>query len=90
MAKGVIVDQEAYRKWVDANPLRKWMRTNHVAIMDAASRMGVSISIIQLWSRGAHTPSPESMAKIAALTETDPKALSRSWKTWLGKRPGAS
>lgn len=90
MASGVITNPKAYEDWTQSNPLRKWMRDNHVSIMDAAARMEVSISIIQLWSKGVHVPDEESMIKISALMDVDPKTVRRLWRVWMSKRPGAA
>ncbi len=90
MASGVITDKAAYTEWLKGCPLRKWMSINHVSILDAASRMGVSISIIQLWSKGVHFPSDDSLDKIAALMEVKPQSVKRAWRAWFAKRPGES
>jgi len=70
--------------WHEKNPLRKWRHKQGMSIMATASQLRVSMTIVQLWENGVHVPSPENMAKIAALVGP---TVERNWKSWIKARP---
>lgn len=75
---------DRFREWVDRNPLRAWRRKNGVAIMDAASQMGVSMTIIQLWEKGVHVPSADNFDRLEALVGS---TVARDWSKWFNAKP---
>jgi transcriptional regulator with XRE-family HTH domain len=78
-----------FKQWVDQCPLRRWRYSfsPHVSIMEAAARLGVSMTLIQLWERGVHIPSGENMCRLQELIGTDTVA---EWAEWFHTRPSRS
>lgn len=78
---------QALKEWVEANPLRRFRKENGITMMQAASMMGVGMSSVQLWEKGAQRPGEESLKKIGTLVR-DPK-ISETWQQWYAARPGS-
>lgn len=73
-----------FKDWVNENPLRVWRQHGEVSIMETASRLGVSMTLIQLWERGVHVPSEMNMTKLISLL--GPGTVER-WSEWYNRRP---
>lgn len=71
--------------WVESNPLRVWRKKNRMGVMQTATALGVSMTIIQLWERGTHIPSDENFDKLVALIG---KRIVRDWSNWYSSKPG--
>lgn len=80
-------DREATKAWVNRNPLRAWrfaQQPKRLSILEAASRLGVGMSMIQMYERGVHKPGPKTADQIAAALGAD---WSDRWDAWLASRP---
>lgn len=79
-------DRDARKNWIDANPLRAWRHahTPKLTILEAAGRIGVGSSMVQMYERGVHKPGPDRGPAIAALLGTD---WSTRWDDWLAAEP---
>jgi DNA-binding transcriptional regulator YiaG len=77
--------RERHTAWVEANPLRDWRlrQTPKVTILEAASMLGVGMSMVQMYERGVHKPT-EDRTNIAAVLGTD---WSKTWDRWLAAKP---
>ena len=87
-AAGVLPDasRTAFKEWVDTNPLRVW-RLSHdpkVSLLEAAQRLGVGMSMMQMYERGAHKPGRKVAGPIAELLGAD---WSEKWDAWYAQRP---
>lgn len=78
-------DKRVWKDWIEDNPLRTFRKEREITVMEAATRLHISLSMIQMWERGVHFPSPENMAKIVAFTE-DPE-IEQRWVTWKNSQP---
>ena len=76
--------KDEFHAWIEHNPLRVWRKENRVAIMDAASRLGVSMTIIQLWEKGVHIPSDENLTRLEALVGD---RTVQDWSDWYNAKP---
>lgn len=79
--------QRAIRAWIEENPLRRWRRETNTTIMQAAVRMGVTITTIQKWEFGGMRPGPENLARMAGAMGQQEEALADAWDSWLSRRP---
>lgn len=79
-----IMTQEQFDAWVAENPLRKWRTENRSSMQLAAANIGVSISMIQWWERGVHTPQGENMATIVEMVGP---GTQEAWINWLNSKP---
>lgn len=80
------VDRKVFKAWVNECPLRVWRIDNEVPIMQAASNLGVSMTLIQLWERGVHVPSGDNMRKLVDLLGP---TTGKRWAQWMNNRPMA-
>lgn len=78
----------AFAAWVEQNPIRVWRhsRDPHVPLHEAASRLGVGMSMIQMYERGVHRPGPSRKAQFAAVLG---ESWASDWDTWLKNKPTA-
>lgn len=78
--------REAVKEWVARNPLRAWRlaQTPKVTILEAASLLGVGMSMVQMYERGAHKPGPDRAAAFAKVLGSD---WSSRWDDWLAAKP---
>jgi transcriptional regulator with XRE-family HTH domain len=80
-------DRAATQAWIDRNPLRAWrlaQQPKRLGILDTASRLGVGMSMIQMYERGVHKPGPKTAERLASLLGPD---WSDRWDAWLASRP---
>lgn len=84
MPKTATKPKTPWETWWNANPLRAWRKANGVAIMDAASSMGVSMTIVQLWEKGVHIPSDANFDRIDALVG---RSTAKKWSDWYNAKP---
>ena len=81
-------DRLSFDQWVDENPLRKWRLSQEpkkLSILEAAGRIGVGMSMVQMYEKGLHKPAkPEVVARMASNLGTD---WSADWDAWLARRP---
>ena len=82
-----VTDRKAFKRWVNECPLRVWRLNEDVPILQTASALNKSMTIIQLWERGVHIPTPENMAGIARLTGVDVDKLTAAWLRWHDRKP---
>lgn len=75
---------EAFKTWIDTNPLRAWRRKNDISIMRAAVALGVTITTIQSWERGSATPSEPNMTNLEKVIGT---GTAKAWTRWAAKQP---
>lgn len=77
--------REAYVEWVDRNPLRAFRLAQDpkMGLLECASRIGVGMSMMQGYERGANKPGKVADA-VAALLGPD---WSQRWDAWLADRP---
>ena len=78
------VDRRAFKRWMNDCPLRHWRDENDVTIMHAASVLGVSMTLIQLWERGVHLPNPDNMRKLETLIGP---GTAHRWADWNNDKP---
>ena len=78
------VDRREFKRWMNGCPLRLWREEQDVTIMHAASLLGVSMTLIQLWERGVHLPNPDNMRKLETLV--GPGTPGR-WADWINNKP---
>jgi hypothetical protein len=78
--------REAVKEWVDRNPLRAWRlaQTPKVGILECAGLVGVGMSMMQMYERGAHKPGPSKHAAVARLLGPD---WPEQWDAWLAAKP---
>lgn len=76
----------ARKDWVDQNPIRAWRlsHTPKLSILEAAERIGVGMSMVQMYERGVHKPGPD---RNDALTELLGKDWSKRWDKWIATKP---
>lgn len=76
----------ARKDWIDQNPIRAWRlaHTPPLTILEAASRIGVGMSMVQMYERGVHKPGPD---RDAALTELLGRDWSKRWDKWAAAQP---
>lgn len=79
-------DRDERQAWVDENPLRAWRHAQpkRVSILEAAERIGVGMSMVQMYERGVHKPGQKSADRLAKLLGDD---WSKRWDVWLANRP---
>lgn len=79
-------DREERQAWIDRNPLRAWRHSQpkRVSILEAAERIGVGMSMVQMYERGVHKPGPSKAQAVAAVLGSD---WSDRWDAWLASRP---
>lgn len=72
--------------WVDQNPIRAWRlaHTPKLTILDAADRIGVGMSMIQMYEKGVHKPGPD---RNDTLVELLGKDWSKKWDKWVEAKP---
>jgi len=73
------------RSWIEENPLRQFRNKNGLTLMDAAGLLGVGMSTVQVWEKGASTPKDDKLERLAELLG-EPK-IEKTWETWLQSRP---
>ena len=78
-------DRRAFDQWVAQNPLRAWRKANGVSIMEAAARLGASMTSVQLWEKGVNVPNDGNFAKIAVLVRA--AGVKRRWADWYNRKP---
>lgn len=78
--------REALTAWVERNPLRTWRKTQtpKVTILEAASLLGVGMSMVQMYERGAHKPGPDRADAFAKVLGSD---WSSRWDEWSASKP---
>lgn len=69
--------------WVERNPLRTWRARTGTTLFSAAVQLGVSMTSISKWEKGAGQPTPENMAALARLTGD--AAIAEAWAAWKGE-----
>lgn len=79
--------RKAQAEWVERNPLRAWRKSQKLSILDAAGHVGVGMSMMQMYEKGAHRPGPGKHATMANLLGSD---WSTRWDAWLNSRPNAN
>lgn len=86
MAQVPQAHRKAFRTWREECPLRKWRKSHEppITIVDAASMLGVSMTLIQLWEKGVHYPSPENMTKLVSILGAKTPGV---WASWLNQKP---
>lgn len=79
------IDREVFKAWVARNPLRAWRNAQDptMSMMEAATRIGASMSSVQQWESGVALPSATHFAGIATLV--GPQVL-REWGLWFNER----
>lgn len=88
-SRGTVVtakSRSARKDWIDRNPLRAW-RLKHdpkITILETAERVGVGMSMIQMYERGVHKPGP---SKDDVLTRLLGRGWSKQWDEWLASKP---
>lgn len=73
-----------FDEWVNRNPLRQWRKERRVSIMQAASQLGASMTIVQLWERGVHIPGDDFMVKLEVMVG---RGCSAHWNEWYNNKP---
>lgn len=73
------------KKWIEANPLRKFRKEHGLSMMNLASMIGAGMSTIQTWESGAHLPKPESFEAMARVTGKE--NIEQLWAQWLKQKP---
>ena len=84
---GVTITEEsraATTSWIDQNPLRAWRREQKATILETAGRLGVGMSMVQMYERGVHKPGADRAAAFEKLLGSD---WSERWDRWLASRP---
>lgn len=80
-------DRDAVKEWVDRNPLRAWrlgQQPKRLSILEAAQRIGVGMSMVQMYERGVHKPGPRKSEVLSRYLGSD---WSDQWDAWLASRP---
>lgn len=73
----------SFSEWMERNPLRSWRKASGTSIMEAASRLGVSMTTIQLWERGVNVPTDENLQSLQGLIGDD----AMRWADWWNGKP---
>lgn len=78
--------RQARKEWVQRNPIRAWRysHTPRLSLLDAADRIGVGMSMIQMYERGVHRPTGARADNLAALIGDD---WAQQWDQWLAAKP---
>jgi hypothetical protein len=76
----------AEERWIDTGPIRAWRhsRTPPIPLLTAAGRLGVGMSMMQMYERGIHKPRASKHATFAEVLGED---WSERWDEWLARRP---
>lgn len=87
--RGTVVTAEsrsARKDWIDRNPLRAWRLAHDpkISILEAAERVGVGMSMIQMYERGVHKPGASKDDTLTKLLGAD---WSSRWDKWLASKP---
>lgn len=74
------------QEWVNQNPLRAWRleQEPQITLHDTAARIGVGMSMLQMYERGVHKPGPKAADGLAELLGAD---WSDRWDRWLASQP---
>lgn len=86
---GVVLSADSraqFKEWVDRNPLRTWRHAQDpkLSILESAERLGVGMSMVQMYERGVHKPGAKSADRFAEYLGAD---WSDRWDAWLAARP---
>lgn len=78
--------RDAVKEWVEKNPLRAWRKAQKppVTILESASLLGVGMSMVQMYERGAHKPGPDRAEAFAKVLGSD---WSTRWDRWTKSKP---
>jgi len=76
--------EEAFREWVDKNPLRRWRHHEKISIMRAAVGLGVTMTTIQVWERGTATPTDGNMDNLESVVG---EGTRKAWARWAKNQP---
>lgn len=79
---------DAYRAWVEQNPLRRWRKERKLPLMAVATGVGVNLFTVQTWEHGANRPRPVNFEKMAEFMGVPVEELQAQWDAWEGRRPG--
>lgn len=77
-------ERSPFAEWMEENPLRRWRYENGCGVMETAARLGVSMTVIQLWERGVHVPRAYNLERIANLVG---EGTIEAWNDWIERRP---
>lgn len=80
-------EKEARRAWVQRNPLRRWREANDYTMADAAGKMGVAFTSVQLWETGGRLPSDDGIDRIAALMSEPADKVRAAFQRWHKRQP---
>lgn len=73
----------------DKNPLRVWRKAHGLTQAQAALRVGVSMTTLALWERGAMQPGPDRWIDIARVTGQTADAARAAWSEWVSQMVAA-
>jgi len=69
----------------ETNPLRLIRKARKWSMMDAAARLQVSFTTINVWENGGSTPNAGNMMRIGQLATppVNDKEIQRRWDAWI-------
>lgn len=82
-----MIDEDALKKWVEDNPLRKFKLKNRITNRRMAATLNCAVVSITMWERGLTQPRRESFATIAKAMVLSPTKLEQAWASWMGRKP---
>ena len=77
-----VVEVQAFKDWMEENPIRKYRKANGLSVHLFAAMAGVSEYTVQRWERGT-TPNDENMKKLEVLIP----GIVDKWAEWEKSKP---